>query len=517
MFRARLLLLLLLIASLLQAQPIIDNFEQNNLDNWTLISGNAEISGDIAYADMYSVRLFEQDDGDVATSMIRHKTFDQSWGRYKVKCYADGPVSDVIFRFQYINENNYYEIICNPTMTDNPMLALNKVVDGIYENLVEIPPIVGLDRWFQITLSRTCAGEIIVLIDDVEQIRVIDNDIRETGSIGLGAWAESSYFDDLTYEDMGGNIIVNLEETICSGTFYTLGDERYGETGFYSDTIISPTGCDSIVNLDLEVKVHYLSTIYDTICAGETVNFDGQILDRTGRYVRELESQFGCDSIVEFVLLVLGADTIRMDTTICEGDFMVFGDDTINTPGYYYDTLSSNGECVGVIELLLEVVDAIFSLGPDQSACFDQGQALTLSLDGQENLLWSDGTMGSSFTVSEPGTYWAEVSFGSCTIRDSIAFINVCDEIPRVYIPNGFSPNGDNQNDIFFPRFASGGLPYSLRVFDRFGGLIFSADDLSPGQGWDGMVNGKEAPMAVYLYLIEIEGEKYTGDITIVR
>ena len=366
-------------------------------------------------------------------------------------------------------------------------------------------------------MNRTCAGEIIVLIDDVEQINVVDNDIRESGSIGLGAWAESSYFDDLTYEDMGGNIMVNLEGTICSGSYFEFGGKRYAETGTYTDTIISPTGCDSIILLDLQVKVHYLSTQFDTICAGEQVIFGNEILKSTGRYTQTLKSKFGCDSIVELILWVLDGDTIRTDSSICQGDFMVFGDDTINVPGIYHDTIMSSDGCVGVIELLLEVVDAIFSLGPDRSVCFDQGQSLTVSLDGQEDLVWSDGTTGNSFTVSEPGLYWAEASFGACTIRDSIAFVNQCDEIPKVYIPNGFSPNGDNQNDIFCPQFASGDLPYDLRVFDRFGGLIFSADDLSPGQGWNGMVNGKEAPMAVYLYLIEIEGEKYTGDITIIR
>jgi gliding motility-associated-like protein len=95
----------------------------------------------------------------------------------------------------------------------------------------------------------------------------------------------------------------------------------------------------------------------------------------------------------------------------------------------------------------------------------------------------------------------------------------------NVFIPNTFSPNGDGNNDVFYPRGTGLFRIKALRIFNRWGELVFERREFpanSVAQGWDGNYKGKKAPADVYIYQAEIycdNGElvKYTGDIALLR
>ena len=123
-------------------------------------------------------------------------------------------------------------------------------------------------------------------------------------------------------------------------------------------------------------------------------------------------------------------------------------------------------------------------------------------------------------------TYLATITtIEGCTASDSVR-VTVNDVRP-VYIPNIFSPNFDGANDTFT---AFGGQAATLirefRVYDRWGGLVYTATDLDPNNlsvGWDGTAsNGREVAQGVYAYHIRMEffdGEifDYEGDVMVVR
>lgn len=89
-----------------------------------------------------------------------------------------------------------------------------------------------------------------------------------------------------------------------------------------------------------------------------------------------------------------------------------------------------------------------------------------------------------------------------------------------VIFPSAFTPNGDGNNDVLF---ALGGLratDVSIEVWNRWGQLVFSTNDLS--KGWDGNFNGTPAHTGVYAYLIKftsVEGDKKRskGNVTLLR
>jgi gliding motility-associated-like protein len=97
----------------------------------------------------------------------------------------------------------------------------------------------------------------------------------------------------------------------------------------------------------------------------------------------------------------------------------------------------------------------------------------------------------------------------------------------NVFVPNIFSPNDDDKNDFFAP-FTGAGVKSinSLRIFDRWGELLFEGRGLplgdDPSKGWNGKFNGTYVQSGVYVYVIDVTFEDgntllYRGDITVVR
>ena len=86
-----------------------------------------------------------------------------------------------------------------------------------------------------------------------------------------------------------------------------------------------------------------------------------------------------------------------------------------------------------------------------------------------------------------------------------------------LYVPDAFSPNKDGVNDMFMP-VCSGLCQYTLRVFNRWGMLIFESNDSA---GWDGTYKTAVCPPDVYAWTVvarfaDGKTEKRTGYVVLV-
>ena len=122
-------------------------------------------------------------------------------------------------------------------------------------------------------------------------------------------------------------------------------------------------------------------------------------------------------------------------------------------------------------------------------------------------------------------TYTVTVQNAAGCLADTDILVRVLKRRP-VYIPNGFSPNSDGSNDRFnlFAGPAISGIE-RLRIYDRWGELLYEGTDLTPGtptEGWDGNFRGQPMNPGVFIYIFEvrfIDGEirQYSGDVTLIR
>lgn len=80
------------------------------------------------------------------------------------------------------------------------------------------------------------------------------------------------------------------------------------------------------------------------------------------------------------------------------------------------------------------------------------------------------------------------------------------------YVPNAFTPDGDEHNNTFSPVFTSGFIPgsYQFDVYNRWGELIFSSQN--PEIGWDGYYNFVKCGEGMYAYNIQFKVSS-TGEL----
>ncbi len=155
----------------------------------------------------------------------------------------------------------------------------------------------------------------------------------------------------------------------------------------------------------------------------------------------------------------------------------------------------------------------------------------TISADVTE-VLWSPTT--GIFRNSYPGItikpvtntdYTVKVKNpGGCFAEDKVSVKVICNGT-NVFIPNTFSPNGDGANDIFYPRGSGLFKIATLRIFSRWGQVVFERKSFNandPNAGWDGTFNGARLNPDVYVYSIDIICDNnsilnYKGNIALVQ
>lgn len=90
------------------------------------------------------------------------------------------------------------------------------------------------------------------------------------------------------------------------------------------------------------------------------------------------------------------------------------------------------------------------------------------------------------------------------------------------FLPNAFTPNGDNVNDVLRMRsnFLEKITGFELQIYNRWGDLVFKTQN--PQDGWDGTYKGKALPPDVYGFFMKVDcpsGEdvKKQGNVTLLK
>ena len=162
------------------------------------------------------------------------------------------------------------------------------------------------------------------------------------------------------------NVLPRIEEsvmqTICKGQMITWNGKEYNRSGVYTETLTSQvTGCDSIVTLVLTVNDSIRHTEYAYICHGESYDFGGTIITKTGEYRNAFKTADGCDSVVILKVTVLPDYTnIVINDVIAEGEvYNKNGFVGLTKPGSYNLPMKSEiGGCDSIVTLNLVVGNA---------------------------------------------------------------------------------------------------------------------------------------------------------------
>ncbi|HRK82108.1 MAG TPA: gliding motility-associated C-terminal domain-containing protein [Saprospiraceae bacterium] len=102
-------------------------------------------------------------------------------------------------------------------------------------------------------------------------------------------------------------VFTALDSIICLGDSVVVGSSVYNQSGMYFNLFTAATGCDSIVGLQLTVLQPVFTNINTAICAGDTIRIGNESFWQSGTYTVSLSSASGCDSIVTLQLDVFSA------------------------------------------------------------------------------------------------------------------------------------------------------------------------------------------------------------------
>lgn len=198
---------------------------------------------------------------------------------------------------------------------------------------------------------------------------------------------------------------------------------------------------------------------------------------------------------------------------------------------------TNNGCPASLYQDSVVIIDAYpiasFNYEPQEVSSLNPEVEFTNTSWGASSYIWNfgdDGTVSSqespvyTYPQETGGTYvvtLTAISENGC--RDTISSVVRIAEELIFFVPNTFTPDGNQFNQTFEPVFTSGFdlHNYTLFIYNRWGEVLFESHDVSVG--WDGTYGGKMSQQGTYLWRIEVktilsdERKVYIGSVNLLR
>ena len=318
---------------------------------------------------------------------------------------------------------------------------------------------------------------------------------------------------------------------------YCLNDVISDNLNNISDNSISGTWSPATISTSTIGTTTYTFTPLAGECAvQETMNITVNDLPSVSINADNIE---GCAPLL--VNLTGGSSTGTNIWTIENGD--VLNGTSINTtflfPGCYDVSLyvEENG-CSNTLTLADYICIqndpiAAFTVSPQSFTDVNQIINFSNNSQGAVQYIWDFGD-GLSSQSYEPSHLFVETEAGALVTLTAISDFGCIDstqvfipfdEQEIFYVPNTFTPDGDNFNQVFTPVFYSGFDPYNFEmlIFNRWGELIFETRNAD--KGWDGSygLSGGDAQDGVYTWKITYKNPEtderkiVVGHVTLLR
>jgi len=188
---------------------------------------------------------------------------------------------------------------------------------------------------------------------------------------------------------------------------------------------------------------------------------------------------------------------------------------TVTSSGFY-EVVVANNACstTDAIEVMYES-SRVLELGNDSTLCI--GSQLELNADiGIPNAvyIWQDSSSTPIYLAEQTDGYIVRVTDHCGVYQDSVR-LEFVDCFCEVYMPNAFSPNGDNHNDVFKPVYFCNIVNAHLVVYNRWGKVVHESNSMD---GWNGLTNdGKACPVDSYVWVLEYTGVRDLKEISVKR
>lgn len=152
----------------------------------------------------------------------------------------------------------------------------------------------------------------------------------------------------------------------------------------------------------------------------------------------------------------------------------------------------------------------------------DEGNTITLMGSGANIYWWTPDYNIKYRNTANPDVwptitttyYFSTEDQHGCVNYDDVTVTVVKGD--KLFFYNTFTPNNDGDNDMFYIGNLGKYPDNSLKIYNRYGKLIYSATNYD--NSWNGTYLGNEVPSGTYFYIFDDGKEaKYNGTVTIIR
>jgi len=106
----------------------------------------------------------------------------------------------------------------------------------------------------------------------------------------------------VSVREIGSSIV---DEDICFGEFITVNGVDYDATGVYQEIVTLPNGCDSIIDITLDVFMNQETNVDLWLCEGNSFQIGNNSYAQTGVYSDTIPTVAFCDSVVNLDLTII--------------------------------------------------------------------------------------------------------------------------------------------------------------------------------------------------------------------
>jgi gliding motility-associated-like protein len=373
--------------------------------------------------------------------------------------------------------------------------------------------------WATVT-NGICAttDSVKVIVNMPPVVNIPDTTICQGESVTLNAFVE------------GGSYVWTTGETTASITVNATGtygvDVTVNGCTAHDDAVVL-VGTPPVITLTDDLEICPDETVMLTVepdggtvrwNTGETTN--SIVVSRPGDY-NVTVTRDGCmvtDNVTVTVRPDLDID-LGPDRDFCIGGRVVVDATHPDAISYLWNDGDTNPirEITGAGKYVVSVMDRFcsritmdsvnvtvagipeFSLGLDTTLCIGNELVLRVNAGVGNSIRWQDGSTSSTYKVTTSGVYSVTISNDCGAVSDQIAVsYKPCE--PKPQFPTGFTPNGDGHNDIFKPIVNGPMYDYDLRIYNRWGELIFLSKDQKTG--WDGRYKGALVENGTYVWML---------------
>lgn len=249
---------------------------------------------------------------------------------------------------------------------------------------------------------------------------IIDGD--NTGLAGLedGKGNIDGSFSGLALDGDNSNYVEGItggrssfiDVSFCDSYTVPSGDETYTDAGVYKDTLISVSGCDSIITINL-TKANTFASISETFCGSYTVPSGDDTYTEEGIYVDVIPNIAGCDSIITITLTSEATFSI-IEETACLTYTVPSGSETFDESGIYIDTLVNVAGCDSLITIYFTVLEVNTEVTVEEDTLTAVETEGTYQWINCADFTEIDGATEQSFTPEDNGEYALVMNTGEC-------------------------------------------------------------------------------------------------------